>query len=114
MVSCRATHVHVDEPFKYLVPKLESLTVCHLDILFGRDEELFGVARGRYHHALDLKRLVVRSCQVHEEGGDARLREVVKKVKWEDVTAVGWDYVRSYAGESSCSDWDEPTDLDSD
>jgi len=106
-------HSHAqDEPFKYLVPKMESLTICHLDILYGRGEELLGVVGGRYHHGLGLERLVVRSCRVHEVGDDAKIREVVKEVKWEDVTVVGWDYTGSSTGEGSGSDSNEPTDLD--
>ena len=48
-----------DKKLQYL------LTVCHLDILFGRDDELVGIVGGRYYHGLGLTRLVVRSCRVH-------------------------------------------------
>ena len=95
-----------DKKLQYL------LTVCHLDILFGRDDELVGVVGGRYYHGLGSTRLVVRSCRVHEVEDDVKLRKGVKKVEWDNVTVMGWDYTGSYAGEGSGSDSDDPTSID--
>ena len=64
------------------------MTLSHLDILYGREEQLFDVLKERYDHNLCLKKLVVRSCRMHEDEDESRFEEVVEEVEWDDVIVV--------------------------
>lgn len=85
--------------------------MCHVDVLFGSEEKLLEFLRGRKHlagHYLTngLKKLVIRSCRVHEVVLQSLLGELVPNVKWENVTAVG----PVYQGSEDESDTDELED----
>jgi hypothetical protein len=67
------------------------LTLSHLDILSGREQELLDVLKERRDHNLGLEKLVVRSCRVHEDEDELKLRELVKEVKWDNVTVAESD-----------------------
>lgn len=79
-----------DSPHLPLVPKLKSLTLSHLDVLYGLNLELLTVLKGRRDQNIGLKNLIVRSCRTHE-GDKEKLREVVKKVKWVNVVEKSAD-----------------------
>lgn len=84
-------HPHTCTDVQQPIPKLESLTLCHLDVLFGCQEKLLDFLRGRVHTG-GLKKLVLRWCRVHQEGMKSRLGELVSRVRWDNVKAVGPDY----------------------
>jgi hypothetical protein len=75
-----------------LVPKLVSLTLSHVDILYGSEEKLLDFLKGRVRLTGGLRKLVIRSCRVHEVGLESQLRDLVNSIKWDNVTAVGRDY----------------------
>ena len=103
----RFTHIRTDAPFGGIIlEKLESLTVSHLDILSGRGEQLLDVLKGRRDRGVGLKRLVVRSCRVHEDEYRSRLGQLVEEVEWDGVIAVG----SSYRGTENGPDTDELED----
>ena len=64
---------------------MESLTLSHLDIRFGREEQLLDVLKRRRDHNVGLKRLVTRSCRVHKVEYNPKLGELVKNVKWDNM-----------------------------
>ena len=78
-----------------LVPKLESLALSHLDLLFDVEGDLLDVLEERHHFHIGLKKLVIQSCRVHEGAYRSKLRKLVKMVKWNNVEVVGRDYGRS-------------------
>jgi len=71
------------------VPKLESLTLSHLDILFGYEETLLDVLKERRNRNVGLKKLAVQSCRVHKDEYKSKIRNLVKKVKWDNVEVMG-------------------------
>lgn len=84
--------MRVDESQPQTLPKLESLTLSHLDIY----DEFLDVLKERHDHNTRLQKLAIRSCRVLDFGYRAKLTELVKKVKWVDVTSVlGPDYDRT-------------------
>ena len=88
----RFTHAHTGEQDQQIFPKLESLTLSDLDILFGYDEKLLGVLKGRRDCNIGLKKLFIHSCRVHRVEWKSELKKLVKGVKWQNVEAVGVDY----------------------
>ena len=90
-IATKATLIHrtpTGEPHRGSIPKLESLTLSHLDIRFGREEQLLDVLKGRRDHNVGLKKLVVRSCRVHRVEYNPKLGEVVKNIKWDNMQVV--------------------------
>jgi len=77
------------DPHKQTFPKLESLTLSDLDILFDCEDDLLGVLKGRRDCNVGLRKLVIRSCRVHKAEYASKLRELVKEVKWDNVEVVG-------------------------
>ena len=74
--------------------------MSHLDILFDCEEDLLGVLRWRRDCNVGLKKLVIRSCRVHEYM--PMLKELVQQVKRDNLEVVGSDY----------EDDDDDTDTD--
>jgi len=50
------------------------------------------VLRGRRDCNAGLQKLVIQSCRVHKDEYRSKLKELVKKVKWENVKVVRLDY----------------------
>jgi len=88
----RFTHACIANPYQQPLPKLESLTLADLDILFDSEEELLNVLKWRRDCNVGLRKLVVRSCRVHRAQYVSNLRELVKEVKWDNVEVVGWGH----------------------
>jgi hypothetical protein len=65
--------------------------------------KLFNFLKGRPYHAGGLKKLVVRSCRVHEVGIRSWLGELVPRIEWDNVEAMG----REYRGSDGRQDPDE-------
>jgi len=80
------------EPYQPPFPNLESLTLSNLDILFDCEVDLLSVLKGRRECDIGLKKLVIRSCRVHNAEYASKLRELAKEVKWDNVEVVGSDY----------------------
>jgi len=87
----RITHTHTDESRQHSFLKLESLTLLHLDIVSGLEQQLPDLLKERRDRNLGLKKLVVQSCRVHEVGDKSRCRESVKEVEWTDVIPADQD-----------------------
>jgi len=85
------THARTAEPDQRVFPKLESLTLSYLDILFGHEEKLLAVLKGRRDCNIGLKNLVIQSCRVHKVELRSKLRKLVKEVKWVNVNMVELD-----------------------
>lgn len=68
------------------------MTLSHVDVLFESDQKLLDVLKERRDHNIGPQKLVVRSCRVHKVEYESRLKRLVKKVKWDNVTVVGSDY----------------------
>lgn len=73
----------IDEPYQRITPKLESLTLAHLDIVYGSERDLLDFLKQRRHHEGGLKMLVVRSCKVHRVEYKLELKQLVKVFRWE-------------------------------
>ena len=68
------------------------MTLSNLDILFGVEEKLSDTLAQRHERNAGLESLVVRSCRVHGDKDEARLRELAKSVSWEGVEEMGSEY----------------------
>ena len=80
---------------------MESLTLSNLDILFGREEQLWAILEGRLYRNTGLKELVVRSCLVHDDEYGGGLMDMVEDVWWEDMIVMGSDYEGTDEGSDS-------------
>ena len=67
-----------------LIPKLQSLTLFFLDILFSVDYELLSALAWRHEHGIGLESLVVQECCMHRDEVKIKFEEQVKDVTWED------------------------------
>ena len=85
-------HCGVDGHFPPVLPELESLTLSHLDVLFGSEGKLLDFLRLKRNHHRGLKNLVLRWCRVHKEELRLKFGGWVGKVGWNNVTAVGSDF----------------------
>lgn len=66
----------------------------------------------RREHNVGLSSLLVRSCRVHSDSDEIRLKELVKEVTWEDTRVMGWCYDGSESEESEETDSDVDVHLD--
>lgn len=64
----------------------------NLDILFGVEEGLLDVLKGRHSCKVGLKKVAIQSCRVHKDECRSNLRKLVKKVKWDNIEVMGSDY----------------------
>jgi hypothetical protein len=81
--------VKSDQP---TAPKLQSLTLRNLDILFRAPRKLLDTLDGRSGHRVGLESLVIQSCRVTTGEYEEDLRDRVEKVTWENVEEMGSDY----------------------
>ena len=79
--------MYIDEPHQRSAPNLESLTLSHIDIS-GLEQELLDILKERRDYNLGLRKLVVQSCQVGKIEIESKFRELVKEVKWDNVTSL--------------------------
>ena len=75
------------------------MTLSNLDILFDLKQKLPDTLAQRRERGVGLEGLVIQSCRVHSDGEEAKLKELVGKVAWEDVTEMGSDYEASEESE---------------
>ena len=85
-------HTQRDKPHPPVAPKLQSLSLNNLDMLSGRDQQLFDVLEQRFNNRIGLKGLVVQTCRVLTVGYRRDLESVVEEITWKGVTEMGWDY----------------------
>ena len=84
-----------------LAPKLQSLTLRNLDVLFERYRKLLDVLEERRNHHIGLESLAVERCRMPPGVCEVDLRDRVERVTWNDVTVPAW--LRTH------SSWSFPT-----
>jgi len=82
----------IAEPYRPTAPKLQSLTLHNIDVLFGQQRKLLDLLKNRNDHQIILKRLVLQSCRVPTVEYKSNLKALVGRVTWDNVTEVGSDY----------------------
>ena len=90
--SNRITHIRIAEPYRPTSPKLQSLTLHNIDVLFRQQRKLLDLLKNRNDHQIILKRLVLQSCRVPTVEYKSGLKALVGRVTWDNVTEVGSDY----------------------
>ena len=78
------TSTHADNPGQPVAPKLASLTLSRLILIYGV-HKLLSYLRERKDREVGLKRLVVRACRVHSAEDLSGFKEVVKEIEWSDL-----------------------------
>ena len=69
------------------------MTLSSLDFLYGAEEVLLEVLRGRHDRKMVLKRLAIQSCRVHRAHDDAvGFKELAEEVEWSNVEVMGSGY----------------------
>jgi len=112
-----SNHTRMDKPDQHSVPKLESLTLS-LIRLCSLERRLLDVVKERHNYNPGLKKLVVRSCWVHQDEDEPhKFREFVNEVEWDNV-ALGDEEDSGedddeVGGDQDLDD-DEPGDSDAD
>ena len=92
------TYIHTDEVPQIFAPKLQSLSLCNLEIGYGSGQELSRTLLWRRDGKADLESLVVRSCHVDSDVNRTRLGKLVKEATWVDTRVV-------YSDDKSDSDY---------
>ena len=96
------TYTRADEPTQPIAPKLVSLKLIRLDLLYDVCDDLLVYLQCRRDQNVGLKQLVILSCRVHSEEDISGFEKVVNKVEWSDLEEVG-----SECKESDSEDSDE-------
>ena len=96
------TYTRADEPAQSIAPKLVSLKLFRLDLLYDVCDDLLVYLQCRRDQEVGLKLLVIRSCRVHSEEDISGFEKVVNEVEWSDLEEVG-----SECEESDSEDSDE-------
>lgn len=86
------THMCTVKSDQPTAPKLQSLTLRNLDILFEVHHKLLDTLDRRSGHRVGLESLVIYSCRVTTGEYEEDLRDRVEKVTWEYVEEMGLDY----------------------
>ena len=98
--------MYTDGSPQEIFPRLKSLTLSHLEVLFDCEARLLAFLKERLELYGGLRKLIFRSCLVNNLELKFILEQMVPEVKWDNVEPVG----SGYSGPGDYSHMDEPED----
>ena len=82
-------YTYADNPKKPGLPKLTTLTLSYVDLLYGACDDLFAFLKKRDEKGAPVKELTIQCCQVHSEDDLPDFEDVVENVEYDYLEVIG-------------------------